>query len=112
MRLFAIFIMLVSVGPTPAFAGGLSPKAEAAWQETMKQEHAFYCGGKAGACNACEVHHKGQFLGQCRAENMSSPLGAECRCASSAGWLKGFIVKIDAKLGWIGKDGQTYRKNW
>lgn len=64
-----------------------------------KQYHSWYCPGSA-ACNACEVRWQGQFNGHCKLPK-DQPMGEPCRCASTEGWQKGIVMKIDPVEGWL-----------
>jgi len=46
------------------------------------------------------VRWKGQFNGHCTLPK-DQVMGEPCRCASTEGWQKGIVMKLDPVDGWL-----------
>ena len=108
MRLLVTLLLMLGMAVSPVLAIDQSV-VEANWQKYIKDQHRFYCGGKPGPCNACEVWAGGHSLGQCQTD-VTGTFGTPCRCASTQGWQKGWIVQIDPVTGWTDRRGDPVRK--
>ncbi|MBN9360311.1 MULTISPECIES: hypothetical protein [unclassified Devosia] len=82
-----------------AIAPALAREVKQSTLDFRKQYHSRYCPGKA-ACNVCEVRWKGQFNGHCTLPK-DQLMGEPCRCASTEGWQKGIVMKLDPVDGWL-----------
>jgi hypothetical protein len=102
----ALLMMGMAASPTLALDQSV---VEANWQKYIKDQHRFYCAGASGPCNACEAWSGGQSLGRCQTD-ISGPIGSPCRCASTQGWQKGWLVQIDPVAGWTDRRGEPIRK--
>jgi hypothetical protein len=98
MRSFLAAIFCTALAVAPAFA---RDKVSESTLEFRKEYHSWYCSGKA-SCNVCEVRWKGQFNGHCTLPK-DQPMGEPCRCASTEGWQKGLVMKLDPGEGWLYK---------
>lgn len=102
-----LMLLGTAVSPAPALDQSV---VDANWQKYIKNQHRFYCGGQPGPCKACEAWSGGQSLGRCQTD-IAGPLGTACRCASTQGWQKGWLVEIDPVSGWTDRRGDPIRKN-
>lgn len=98
MRVLVATTFCIVLAIAPAFA---RDKVKQSTLDFRKQYHGWYCPGNA-ACNACEVRWRGQFNGHCTLSG-DQPMGEPCRCASTEGWQKGVVMKIDPVEGWLYK---------